>query len=30
MEIFIMIGWPVLIFLSYKGAVYALSKVGKL
>lgn len=30
METFIIIGWPVLIYLSYKGAVYALAKAGKL
>jgi hypothetical protein len=30
METFIMIGWPLLIFISYKAAVYALNKAGKL
>lgn len=30
MEMFIIVGWPLLIFISYKAAVYALNKSGKL
>lgn len=30
MELFIILGWPALIFVSYKGAVYALKKAGML
>lgn len=30
MEAFLLISWVVLIFVSYKGAIYALKKAGKL
>ncbi len=30
METLIIVGWPLLIFISYKAAVYALNKAGKL
>lgn len=30
MEMIVIVGWPLLIFVSYKAAVYALNKAGKL
>jgi len=30
MGTFLMISWPILIFVSYKGAIWALNKAGKL